>query len=75
MRAEGALVKARRGSLLEQSPRELLGIKGLQVVGLLADTDEFDGQTEFLLDRDHHAAFAGAVELGDARARKAGRPC
>ena len=49
---------------LKQRLRELFGVEGLQIVQLLAEADEFDGQPEFLLDRHHHAAFARAVELG-----------
>jgi hypothetical protein len=49
---------------LKQRLRELSGVEGLQIVRLLAEADEFDGQAEFLLDRHHHAAFARAVELG-----------
>ena len=52
--------------LLKQRLRELFGVEGLQIVRLLAEADEFDGQAEFLLDRHHHAAFARAVELGHA---------
>lgn len=51
-------------SFLKQRLRELFGVEGLQVVRLLAEADEFDGQAEFLLDRHHHAAFARTVELG-----------
>jgi len=49
---------------LKQRLRELPGVEGLQVVRLLAEADELDGQAEFLLDRHHHAAFARAVQLG-----------
>ena len=51
-------------SFLKQSLRELFGVERLQIIRLLAEADEFDGQAEFLLDRHHHAAFARAVELG-----------
>ena len=49
---------------LKQRLRELFRVEGLQVVRLLAEADEFDGQAEFLLDGHDHAAFARAVEPG-----------
>ena len=58
----------RDDSFLKQRLRELFGVEGLQIVRLLAEADEFDGQAEFLLDRHDHAAFARAVELGHNQA-------
>jgi len=49
----------------EQRRGELLRIKRLQVVGLFAQTDEFDWQAQLLLDRDDHPTLAGTIELGD----------
>jgi hypothetical protein len=34
---------------LKQRLRELFGVEGLQIIGLFAEADEFDGQSEFLL--------------------------
>ena len=48
-----AHLKARSGSFLKQRLRELFRIEGLQVIRLLAEADEFDGQTEFFLDGHH----------------------
>jgi hypothetical protein len=53
---------------LKQCLRELLRVERLQIVRLLAEADEFDGQTEFFLDGNHHAAFARSVELGNDEA-------
>ena len=50
--------------LLKQRLCELFCVEGLQVVRLLAEADEFDGQAEFLLDSHDHAAFARAIQLG-----------
>src|SRR5438445_6710738 len=58
------------GSFLKQRRRELLRVERLQIVRLFADADEFDGQAEFLLKRDDHAAFARAVEFGDDEPRE-----
>src|SRR6516165_715329 len=55
---------------LKKCLRELFRVERLQVVRLLAQADEFDGQAEFLLDGHHHTAFAGAVELGHNETRK-----
>jgi hypothetical protein len=57
-----------RRFLREKRFREFLGIERLQIFGLLADADEFDGEAEFLLDGYDHSAFAGAVEFGDYQA-------
>src|SRR6266498_5425839 len=46
------------GLFLKQRRCELFRVKRLQIVRLFSDADEFDGQPEFLLNRDHHAAFA-----------------
>jgi hypothetical protein len=54
----------KKDSFLKQRLRELFRIERLQIVRLLAETDELDRQAEFLLDRHDHAAFARAVELG-----------
>jgi hypothetical protein len=35
---------------LSSQPGELLGVEGLQVFGLFAQADEFDGQAQFALD-------------------------
>ena len=53
---------------LKQRLSELFRVEGLQIFRLLAETDEFDGQAKLFLDCHHHAALAGAVELGDDQA-------
>src|SRR6185437_16942382 len=53
---------------LEEGLGELLWVEWLEVVRLFAEADEFDGEAEFFLDGDDHAAFAGAVEFGDDEA-------
>src|SRR6185436_21171235 len=58
------------GLVLKQRRRKLLRVERLQIVRLFADADEFDWQPELLLNRDDHAAFARAVELGDDEARE-----
>ena len=55
---------------LEQRRRKQLRVERLQIIRLFADADEFDGQAEFLLKRDDHAAFARAVEFGDDETRE-----
>ena len=72
-RRGGEVVKERYGSdfyreIGEKGGGELFGVEGLEVFGLFADADEFDGQAQFFLDGDDHAAFAGAVEFGDDQA-------
>ena len=42
--------------------------KGLEVVGLFAETDKFYGQVEFVLDGNDHAAFRGAIQFRDNKA-------
>ena len=50
-----------------------LRIEGAEVLGLLADADEADRQSELACDRDHDAAARGAIELGQHQARDAER--
>ena len=60
-------------SLAQADDRAGIGpfIKGLQVLGLLADTDEADRHAEFPDDRDQGAAARGAIQLRDHQAREA----
>ena len=44
-------------------------VKRLKFIEFLAGADEPCGNAEFILNRNHHAAFAAAVELGDDDAR------
>ena len=44
-------------------------IEFLEVVRFFAETDKFDRQSKFFLNRDDHAAFAGAVKFGHDQAR------
>ena len=53
----------------KQRIRILLRIERLQIIRLFAEADEFDRQAEFFLDGDDHAAFAGAIELGNHQSR------
>ena len=43
---------------------EAAAVEELEVVDLFADADVFDRQVQFAGDREHDAAFRGAVELG-----------
>ena len=43
---------------------KLFGVKRLQIIRLLAQADELDGQAKFFLNGHDHAAFTGAVQLG-----------
>ena len=54
-----------RRSLLEQRIHELVGVERLDVVGLLAEADELDGQVNLVAHADDDAALGGAVELGE----------
>ena len=47
----------------EQRMNELLGIKRLQIVHLLAQSHEFDGNVQLLPDRNYDAAFRRTVQL------------
>src|SRR5262245_34954612 len=58
-----------RGSGLEHRTREVVGVEGLEVVGLLADADELHRQADALADADDRAALRRAVELRDEQAR------
>src|SRR5674476_1300641 len=49
----------------EDGAREDVGLEGAQVLELLADADELDGDAERLVDRHDDAALGGAVELGE----------
>src|ERR1700733_12885177 len=44
-----------------------------QIVRAFAEADETNRQSEFLGEREHHAAFGRAVELGDDQSRHADR--
>src|SRR5947209_18270991 len=52
----------------EEGLCELPGIEWLQIIGLFAQANKFDGQAQLLLNGHHHAAFARAVEFGDNQA-------
>src|SRR5690606_27557789 len=47
----------------EQSVYELLGIKRLQIVNLLSETDEFDRNVQFAADGDGNATLRRSVKL------------
>src|ERR687887_1909402 len=57
----------------DQRAREILRIERSQVFQALADTDQFDRETELVGDRHGHAALRGAVELRQGDAGHAGR--
>jgi hypothetical protein len=50
--------------LSEQRFHKLFGIEGQQISGLFTNADIAHRQAQFARDRDHHAAFCRAVELG-----------
>src|SRR6266508_3562539 len=54
--------------LLKQGRCELFRIKRLQIVGLLADSDQLNWQSELPLDGHDHPTLAGAVEFGNDEA-------
>lgn len=56
----------------EEGGGEFFGLKRLQIVCLFAYADEFDGDAEFLLNGNQHAAAAGAVEFCDDQAGERG---
>jgi len=62
---EGKLRRSTSGLLFKQRLGKLFRIERLQIIRLLPQPHEFDGQAEFLLNRDDHPPFAGAVQLGD----------
>ncbi len=70
-RSFSSIISKRRFWQLSELPpkgrtgAEEFGVEGLQVVRLLAKTDEFDRQTEYLLDGHHHAALARTVSADD----------
>src|SRR5260221_409176 len=61
----GGAVSWRGFIVLEECGGEFLRVERLQVFRALAEADELHWQAQFLLNGDHHAALARAIELGD----------
>ena len=57
----------------EQGGDEAVDVEEVQVLDFLAQPDVLDGDVELLPDGNHHAAFRGAVELGQNDPRATGR--
>lgn len=47
---------------------EVFGIKGVQIVDLFSDANGVDRQTEFIRERNQHAAFGRTIEFGHHKA-------
>ena len=57
---------------LEERFHKFSGVKRQQVLDLLPDANELNGQAQFAGDGDDHAAFGRAVEFGQDDARGSG---